>query len=225
MAYVPCMPRASRSCRMAPRDLATRCRLLRGPVAYGKSVRDEFRSGSLSGCWILSCLDGTLLALAIPVLLGPCAMISLLTCDPGSDGNCGFCRDVDGTIVSVWCGVPADVIRYGGADVLTIEIPQVYPGDPVPPQDLVTLALAAGEVIGFVRSVSPNVLVRRPFPRQWKGQVPKRVHNARVMKLLAPRDHTTVLWCLAQAPASRRPDMTDAVGLRLWTMKPFGGPV
>jgi hypothetical protein len=51
-------------------------------------------------------------------------------------------------------------------------------------------------------------------PREWKGQVPKDVHHARLVKTLTPDELAMVE---ASAPPSLRHNVLDAVGIgRYW---------
>lgn len=99
-----------------------------------------------------------------------------------------------------------------------IEWPQVYrqrhwKGDP---NDLVDLAAVAGVLRHLCRRIDPK-LVR---PHEWKGSVPKDVMNARVEKRL---DEAELLALhTANAPASLRHNIVDAIGLGLWAQGRLG---
>jgi hypothetical protein len=51
-------------------------------------------------------------------------------------------------------------------------------------RDLFTLAQVAGLCIGFVADRYPNAQLLVPRPDEWKGQLPKRVHQARLYEEL-----------------------------------------
>lgn len=93
---------------------------------------------------------------------------------------------------------------------LVIEIPQVYrtaqsKGDP---NDLIKVAVQAGQWIERFRACE----VKRVLPNEWKGQVPKSVHNKRVLACLTPEE----LERIAKLPESKAHNMIDAIGLGLW---------
>jgi hypothetical protein len=53
-------------------------------------------------------------------------------------------------------------------------------------------------------------------PREWKGQVPKDVHHARLVKTLTPEELAMVE---ASAPPSLRHNVLDAVGIGRYFFK------
>ena len=92
------------------------------------------------------------------------------------------------------------------------EIPQVYragasKGDP---DDLIQLA----GVVGVFSALVSATTYWGVKPREWKGQVPKDVHHARLVKTLSEADLKMVE---VAAPPSLRHNVLDAVGLgRYW---------
>ena len=88
------------------------------------------------------------------------------------------------------------------------EVPQVYragasKGDP---DDLIQLA-------GVVGVWTARIAAEAYFgvkPREWKGQVPKDVHHARLVKTLTPEEMAMVERA---APPSLRHNVLDAVGI------------
>lgn len=92
-----------------------------------------------------------------------------------------------------------------------VECPQIYraskaPGDP---NDLIKVAILVGRYVE--RLDQANVPVRLVKPAEWKGQVPKKIHNARVKGAL----QTAELARLAklELPESREHNVIDAIGL------------
>ena len=61
---------------------------------------------------------------------------------------------------------------------LVVEEPVVYPNSPVPPNDLLKVALQAGGFAGW-----PWGSAKSFYPSQWKGQVPKEKHHKRLLHL------------------------------------------
>lgn len=95
-------------------------------------------------------------------------------------------------------------------DVLVLEVPQVYragqqKGDP---DDLLQLAGVDGCVVGLVGADT----VRAYLPREWKGQVPKEIHNARVMKELTEEERLSIEPC---APSLLH-NVIDGIGIGLY---------
>jgi len=92
---------------------------------------------------------------------------------------------------------------------LVVEHPQVYLRSPGDPDDLLALALVVGGVLTLHEG---GDLVR---PREWKGQVPKKIMVARILKQLSDEE---------QALCKRVKDnhnVLDAVGIGLWRLKRF----
>jgi hypothetical protein len=97
---------------------------------------------------------------------------------------------------------------------LILEIPQVYEG----PQDedkndLLDLAGVQGAIVAACKAASPcNTTVEwSPTPREWKGQLPKEISQARVDAKLSPEEKSRIEW-----PAkSYRHNVYDALHLGL----------
>jgi hypothetical protein len=126
----------------------------------------------------------------------------LIACGLGDPRSCKLHRvtsddpDVD-TIRDVW-----------------IERPVVYPHSPVRPNDLITLALDAGRWAGIYEAC--GVEAHFVTPAEWKGQVPKAIHHARIWGVLSAEAQEVVeKGCRKLAP-SKRHNVLDAVGLGLW---------
>jgi len=96
-------------------------------------------------------------------------------------------------------------------DIVVAEFPVVYPGASQvgTPNDIVYLAALATGIAGFL---GPDRLVL-PTPREWKGTMPKAVHHERLRKDLPER---VIAMINDSAPASKRHDVYDAVGLLYW---------
>lgn len=97
---------------------------------------------------------------------------------------------------------------------VVIEKPVVYPRDKVRPNDLITLAILVGEVKGVAESLGFEVEL--VTPRVWKGTVPKKIHNRRVLLELIPEE----LKLLPRRSRAKDYDhnMLDAIGLGLWKL-------
>jgi len=91
-----------------------------------------------------------------------------------------------------------------------IELPQVYPSHPVPPNDLITLAFLAGRYAGRGADVSTV------FPHQWKGNLPKDVCAARVRAKLSAREREIIGRC--GVTEKQLHNVMDAIGVGLFSM-------
>lgn len=128
------------------------------------------------------------------------ARYDLVAIDPGQNPGVAYFRA--GHLVRVETCVSCAL-----SDVLTVEIPQVYPGTPAgQANDLITLAFTAGRQVAAVQAAR----VFGVLPRTWKGQVEKSVTQARVAKRLRP-DELSLL-------TGRKHDAWDAVGIGLWAL-------
>jgi hypothetical protein len=92
-----------------------------------------------------------------------------------------------------------------------IELPQNYPSNPVPPQDLITLAFLAGRYANAARGDAS--VVHTIFPHEWKGNLPKPVCEARVRARLTPGELGIV--AALEAPKGEMNNVWDAIGIGL----------
>jgi hypothetical protein len=109
-------------------------------------------------------------------------------------------------------GMSLEVARYE-PDLVLVEVPQVYPGPrKEDPNDLIQVALSAGACMSVcLRSITVA-------PHQWKGSVPKTIHNQRVMEKLSKEGRVIVdCW-----PPAIRHNVVDAIGLGQWAMSVEG---
>lgn len=96
------------------------------------------------------------------------------------------------------------------------ELPQVYrnaqsKGDP---NDLIKVAVEVGQwKERALRYGCPWTEVK---PAYWKGQVPKPVHHARILRTLNERERAYVEGI--KLPASKMHNVMDAIGLGLWKL-------
>jgi len=141
----------------------------------------------------------------------------LLAIDPGVDS--GWALFVAGKLVACGLGDPRASEKHKAADIthVVIEQPTVYPRSPVPPNDIVTLAVNAGEWGGTYRQLGANVEYVRP--RVWKGSVPKDIHHARVWAALTPAEQGVVDAAVRKVTPSKRHNVLDAVGLGAWRVR------
>lgn len=133
----------------------------------------------------------------------------VISIDPGTDSGWAL---FDGLLQG--CGLGQSPVA---GDVLVIERPQVYPDHKANPDDLITLAIDVGRRAALARCKT-TIYIR---PRQWKGQVPKTIHNARVLAMLKPEETRTFL-SLTQNVGTKIHNVIDAIGLGLWYLRKEG---
>ena len=122
-----------------------------------------------------------------------------------------------GSYAVPWAGMAyevAKVLQGVEVDAVAIERPQVYvhsraKGDP---NDLITLAMMAGGIVGAMRATRAALLVVEYKPAEWKGQVPKDVMTKRIKRSLTEEEQPRVLLPKAGSLAH---NVWDAVGIGL----------
>lgn len=93
-----------------------------------------------------------------------------------------------------------------------VEIPRVYPigRQPVPPNDLITLAYRAGVL---ANRVAAGGVVETIYPHEWKRQVPDHVLYARIERELDAEEASLAEG--AGCAKSTKHNMLDAIGIGL----------
>ncbi len=99
----------------------------------------------------------------------------------------------------------------GSLPLVLIELPQHVKA---PVMDLITLAVGVGEYKRFYEG--QGCCVELVWPRTWKGTVPKKIHNQRVLAALTPAE----LAVVPKRPKAKDVDHNtcDAIGLGLWKL-------
>ena len=161
-------------------------------------------------------------------------MTVIVAIDPGKTA-CGVAIAVDGVLVKAGYPTPKkyrlekpprevvwarsvhaanDFLRIehaiGRIDRLVIEMPKVYPG--MPNTDLNDLLDLAAVVGGLLEVIYYNE-ARLVHPQEWKGQVPKKVMNARVLSKLSSAEQATIEYAGAKTH-----NTLDAVGILLYDL-------
>jgi len=122
----------------------------------------------------------------------------------------GLSRDrADGA----WPGHPC---TWAAITNVVVERPQIYRHSKADPNDLITLAMAAGELIGRILAEHPGSEVLECLPATWKGQVPKDIMVERIKKGLSEAEHKRVILPTA---ASLAHNVWDAVGIGLYHLR------
>lgn len=100
-------------------------------------------------------------------------------------------------------------------DSVLIEVPRHYPhnekGDT---NDLIDLAVQVGQLKAWCEL--RGATVELVWPRTWKGSVPKKIHNERVLRALKSFERAALKF----RPRARSYDnnMVDAIGMGLWKL-------
>ncbi len=95
-------------------------------------------------------------------------------------------------------------------DVIVIEKPKIYPSSPVRSGDILDLAVMAG-ALARVRPYAEVVFVE---PANWKGSVPKKIHNERIKKEIPELQKH-----LREYSQTKHEHIIDAAGQALWQIK------
>ncbi len=116
-------------------------------------------------------------------------------------------------------------------DNIVIEVPVIYPNGKERPNDLMRLARVAGGAGALACLSYPNAELYLATPLQWKGSVPKRIHQARICSKLGweykqvhthsyPTEIPNAAVMGAEGFKSRDwKHVLDAIGLGLWGEK------
>lgn len=141
----------------------------------------------------------------------------LLAVDPSKPGNnTGVAQFVAGTLTGAWlwteATAPVHPAHPWQPNILLIELPQIYPGArDEDPNDLIQVARAVGQ---WEQAFGYGAELVHVYPRQWKGQVPKKIHVARTLAKLTDAERAL----LPALPASKLHNVVDAAGLGLWLL-------
>lgn len=137
----------------------------------------------------------------------------LLTVDPGQ--TTGWALFISNALIGAGATTKFELLdRVIVVDRVVIEKPAWYGSDnKVDVNDLIELAVFVGEV---KRKFHPQP-VDTVLPVTWKGTVPKKIHNQRVLNALTTEEREL----LPKRPRAGDHDhnMLDAVGLGLWHLR------
>lgn len=138
----------------------------------------------------------------------------ILSVDPGKHAY-GFALWDDDELSCAWMGPLSSIhdrVPFRLIDHLVLEVPRVYKRSPVPPNDIVDLAYAAGRLQGEVENSSPRIQTKIYYPRDWKGTVKKDVMCRRIERKLSPEERARVELPTAE---SLHHNVWDGVGIGL----------
>lgn len=118
------------------------------------------------------------------------------------------------------------VRRFGHVDCVAIEHMH-HRGSDLRPDDIINLAVAEGVLleIAQITLARRTTVFRHPRPRDWKGSVPKRVSQRRILEdanlddtLACLESHDPVPGSVGMS-ARRRLQVVDAIGIAMWAAR------
>jgi hypothetical protein len=101
------------------------------------------------------------------------------------------------------------------ANLVVVEKPKIYPVSKARPNDIITLAVRAGELGG--RAQGLGRAVRYVEPHEWKRTLPKHICHARIMALLTEAEKSQMHGVFA-LPDTKKHNAMDAIGIALWAV-------
>lgn len=110
-----------------------------------------------------------------------------------------------------WADMAAAVVKNAPEKVSALVIERMKHRKYGPPVD--DLLEVNGVVGAIVRAYSYAHLIS-PYPHEWKGSVPKTIHNKRVFKKLSTDEQSVII-----TNKTYWDDTIDACGLGLWHLK------
>jgi hypothetical protein len=129
--------------------------------------------------------------------------------------------------------------HYPDLSGIAVEAQEIYRGKTKNPQDIAVLAASAGVLLGAARARWPHADAVFALPKDWKKGVPKRIHQARVLKRLGVpcelvgekgTGYCVPLWPEGKLPIGEadlnRSDwkhVVDAIGLAVYAQSLFRG--
>ncbi len=140
---------------------------------------------------------------------------SLLAIDPGANQGWAFFQKLSGEWTLIRCGlgvIPASICP----ESVVIEQPVIYPHAKARPNDIITLALAAGTTVGRLVARWPDLETNVHWvqPRAWKGTINADIMTRRIESKMGPVAMDMVKEL--NLSASKRHNVVDAVGLGLY---------
>lgn len=133
---------------------------------------------------------------------------AIIAIDPGA--RTGWAVFRGGLLSAAGVMSPGGRVRTNDAEVVFVEVPdRVEPG--IPLLDILLCARRAGEL---GERHGGDATVEYVNASAWKGSVPKKIHNSRVLALLSASERAIL--------SSKDHNMIDAVGLGLWALGRMG---
>ena len=142
----------------------------------------------------------------------------LLAIDPGR--TTGWAYFFDGQLQKAWaCSQEEALVAQLHVSDVLIEKPCWYGKDnKVDANDLISLGVFVGQLKQLYES--RDAMVGLVLPVTWKGTVPKKIHNERVLDALTSEERLRLPFRLRAKDYDH--NMLDAVGLGLWKLRRLG---
>ena len=141
--------------------------------------------------------------------------------DPGAKKAGVALFEPDGRLMAAWLSKGADWMKTADNVIarlpvsairvhrIGIEKMQIYDSTPLAhANDCIILSLMAGRVVGLLSRAH----VVEYLPRQWKGQVPKKIMTERIKSKVAPEE-------LPRIQNKNSHDVWDAVGIGIYDLR------
>ncbi len=110
-------------------------------------------------------------------------------------------------------------VQFGYPETVIVEQPTVYRrGGKGDSKDLISVAIVAGAAAAAYGCESLDQTIRFVEPRTWKGSVPKKVHNERILRELHKEERKYFDWVIEDVPSGLVHNMIDAVGIGLYEL-------
>jgi hypothetical protein len=97
--------------------------------------------------------------------------------------------------------------------LVLIEKPMIYPRSKARPNDIVELAIVAGQI-----SAQWAPYVTWVLPRQWKGTIDGDAMHVRIIKTLTEAERGVYFAAADEVAESYRHNIADAIGIGLWKL-------
>lgn len=138
--------------------------------------------------------------------------------DPGKK-KCAVAAFLNGELVGAYLTHADDMsMKISQLGSVAMEMPRAYPHSPVRVNDLIDLT-AAGMAVAAKLTATGSAL-QLIYPADWKGQVPKKICQRRIEKLLIHLGELARMKeSLADVIPSLRHNLWDAVGIGLFSLK------
>ena len=120
--------------------------------------------------------------------------------------RCGLARGKD------WIRTVSNVPKEE-LELVVIEDQQIYRSSSIDAHSLLKLARVVGGTVFHLQAGD----VKLVKPREWKGQVPKKICNSRTLQKLQMSEKVAVE--LAQCPEGLKHNMIDAIGIGLFYLR------
>jgi len=111
---------------------------------------------------------------------------------------------------------------------IAVEWQHIRPGSEKRPNDILNLTGISGMCVAAAAQLNSEHLFT-PIPSEWKKQVPKHIHQARVCsrlhittELRSTEGEKNFIPGAEDIPASMRSHVIDALGLAVWALDPYG---